>query len=64
MGQLVFQRLFYHHMVGQLQGHSDFKNRLFMYTDGENFCGIFFFQVIFGTCCNHKLSTLITELVW
>ncbi|KAK7096660.1 transmembrane protein 232-like [Littorina saxatilis] len=34
MGQLVFQRLFYHHMAGQLQGHSDFKNRLFTYTDG------------------------------
>lgn len=35
MGQLVFQRLFYHHMAGQLQGHSDFKNRLFTYTDGQ-----------------------------
>ena len=35
MGQMVFQRLFYHHMAGQLQGHSDFKNRLFTYTDGQ-----------------------------
>ncbi|KAK7503919.1 hypothetical protein BaRGS_00005042, partial [Batillaria attramentaria] len=38
MGQLVFQRLFYHHMAGQLQGHSDFKNRLFTYTDGLAEC--------------------------
>lgn len=39
MGQLVFTRLFYHHMAGQLQGHKDFKNRLFKYLDGES-CGI------------------------
>ncbi|KAL8558461.1 hypothetical protein ACOMHN_052278 [Nucella lapillus] len=38
MGQLVFQRLFYHHMAGQLQGHSEFKNRLFTYTDGLGEC--------------------------
>ena len=36
MGQLVFTRLFYHHMAGQLQGHSEFKNRLFTYLDGRN----------------------------
>ncbi|CAH1789866.1 unnamed protein product [Owenia fusiformis] len=34
MGQLVFGRLFYHHMAGQLQGHNEFKNRLFTYLDG------------------------------
>ena len=51
MGQLVFQRLFYHHMAGQLQGHSDFKNRLFTYTDGQlslfffPFCRSFFLSV-------------------
>lgn len=38
MGHLVFQRLFYHHMAGQLQGHSDFKNRLFTYTEGLGEC--------------------------
>ncbi|XP_041358680.1 transmembrane protein 232-like isoform X2 [Gigantopelta aegis] len=38
MGQLVFTRLFYHHMAGQLQGHSDFKNRLFTYLDGLQDC--------------------------
>ena len=35
MGQLVFARLFYHHMAGQLAGQKDFKNRLFTYLDGE-----------------------------
>ena len=35
MGQLVFMRLFYHHMSGQLQHHSEFKNRLFTYVDGN-----------------------------
>ncbi|XP_076467491.1 uncharacterized protein LOC143298525 [Babylonia areolata] len=38
MGQLVFQRLFYHHMAGQLQGHTEFKNRLYTYTDGLAEC--------------------------
>ncbi|XP_067661343.1 transmembrane protein 232-like [Haliotis asinina] len=38
MGQLVFTRLFYHHMAGQLQGHTDFKNRLFTYLDGLQDC--------------------------
>ena len=35
MGQLVFARLFYHHMAGQLAGQKDFKNRLFTYLDGK-----------------------------
>lgn len=34
MGQLVFSRLFYHHMTGQLSGQKEFKNRLFTYLDG------------------------------
>ncbi|ESO94973.1 hypothetical protein LOTGIDRAFT_232123 [Lottia gigantea] len=38
MGQLVFTRLFYNHMAGQLQGHSEFKNRLFTYLDGLSEC--------------------------
>lgn len=38
MGMLVFTRLFYHHMAGQLQGHDDFKNRLFTYLDGFADC--------------------------
>ncbi|XP_005105470.1 transmembrane protein 232 [Aplysia californica] len=38
MGQLVFQRLFYHHMAGQLQGYIDAKNRLFTYIDGLHEC--------------------------
>ena len=37
MGQLVFTRLFYHHMAGQLQGHGEFKNRLFTYLDGKSY---------------------------
>ena len=35
MGQIVFTRLFYHHMAGQLQGHEEFKNRLYTYLDGK-----------------------------
>ncbi|XP_050415849.2 uncharacterized protein LOC126829773 [Patella vulgata] len=38
MGQLVFTRLFYSHMAGQLQGHSEFKNRLYTYLDGLREC--------------------------
>ncbi|KAK3577758.1 hypothetical protein CHS0354_017457 [Potamilus streckersoni] len=38
MGQLVFTRLFYHHMAGQLQGQQEFKNRLFTYLDGLSDC--------------------------
>ncbi|XP_060593523.1 transmembrane protein 232-like isoform X2 [Ruditapes philippinarum] len=38
MGQLVFSRLFYHHMAGQLSGQKDFKNRLFTYLDGLQEC--------------------------
>ncbi|KAL4230935.1 hypothetical protein ACF0H5_011309 [Mactra antiquata] len=38
MGQLVFSRLFYHHMAGQLSGQKDFKNRLFTYLDGLTEC--------------------------
>lgn len=38
MGQLVFTRLFYHHMAGQLAGQKDFKNRLFTYLDGLQEC--------------------------
>lgn len=38
MGQLVFARLFYHHMAGQLAGQKDFKNRLFTYLDGLQDC--------------------------
>ncbi|XP_064645198.1 uncharacterized protein LOC135498737 [Lineus longissimus] len=38
MGQLVFTRLFYHHMAGQLQGQNDFKGRLFTYLDGFAEC--------------------------
>ncbi|GFO10608.1 transmembrane protein 232-like isoform x1 [Plakobranchus ocellatus] len=38
MGQLVFERLFYHHMAGQLQGHTESKNRLFTYIDGLQSC--------------------------
>ncbi|CAG5126547.1 unnamed protein product [Candidula unifasciata] len=34
VGQLVFERLFYHHMVGQLQEHGESKNRLCTYMDG------------------------------
>ncbi|CAL1541252.1 unnamed protein product [Lymnaea stagnalis] len=34
MGQLVFERLFYHHMAGQLQGHVESKNRLCTYIEG------------------------------
>ncbi len=34
MGQIVFMRLFFHHMSGHLQGHEEFKNRLFTYLDG------------------------------
>ena len=36
MGQLVFERLFYHHMAGQLQGYTESKNRLFTYIDGKD----------------------------
>ena len=35
MGQVVFLRLFFHHMAGNLQGHDDFKTRLFTYLDGK-----------------------------
>ena len=35
MGQLVFTRLFYHYMAGQLQGQKEFKSRLFTYLDGQ-----------------------------
>ena len=35
MGQLVFSRLFFHHMSGRLQQHEQFKNRLFTYLDGK-----------------------------
>lgn len=35
MGQLVFARLFYHHMAGQLAGQQEFKNRLFTYLEGS-----------------------------
>ncbi|KAL3880654.1 hypothetical protein ACJMK2_032876 [Sinanodonta woodiana] len=38
MGQLVFTRLFYHHMAGHLQGQQEFKNRLFTYLDGLSDC--------------------------
>ncbi|XP_052278054.1 uncharacterized protein LOC127876689 isoform X2 [Dreissena polymorpha] len=38
MGQLVFSRLFYYHMAGQLAGHTEFKNRLFTYLDGLQEC--------------------------
>ncbi|GFS04933.1 transmembrane protein 232-like isoform X1 [Elysia marginata] len=38
MGQYVFERLFYHHMAGQLQGHTESKNRLFTYIDGLQSC--------------------------
>ncbi|XP_052795602.1 uncharacterized protein LOC128228360 isoform X2 [Mya arenaria] len=38
MGQLVFSRLFYHHMAGQLAGQKEFKNRLFTYLDGLQDC--------------------------
>lgn len=38
MGQLVFTRLFYHHMAGQLSGQKEFKNRLFTYLDGLQEC--------------------------
>ncbi|XP_053389979.1 uncharacterized protein LOC128552922 isoform X3 [Mercenaria mercenaria] len=38
MGQLVFSRLFYHHMAGQLSGQKEFKNRLFTYLDGLQEC--------------------------
>lgn len=38
MGQHVFERLFYHHMAGQLQGHAESKNRLFTYIDGLQSC--------------------------
>ncbi|KAL5012806.1 hypothetical protein ScPMuIL_011357 [Solemya velum] len=38
MGQLAFTRLFYHHMAGQLQGQTEFKNRLFTYLDGLQEC--------------------------
>lgn len=34
MGQLVFTRLFYHHMTGQLHGQDDFKHRLYQYLNG------------------------------
>ncbi|ELT91335.1 hypothetical protein CAPTEDRAFT_201911 [Capitella teleta] len=34
MGQLVFTRLFFHHMTGHLHGHDDFKRRLHTYLDG------------------------------
>ncbi|XP_067942182.1 transmembrane protein 232-like [Watersipora subatra] len=34
MAYMVFLRLFYHHMVGDLKGHGLFKSRLFMYLDG------------------------------
>jgi hypothetical protein len=34
MGQLVFTRLFFHHMAGHLHGHDDFKKRLHTYLDG------------------------------
>ena len=40
MGQLVFMRLFFHHMSGHLQGHEEFKNRLFTYLDGNGNYGI------------------------
>ena len=50
MGQLVFTRLFYHHMAGQLQGQNEFKNRLFTYLDGQ--CPLLvnriFYNVSFG----------------
>ncbi|KAF6037490.1 TMEM232 [Bugula neritina] len=36
MGYMVFLRLFYHHMVGDLRGHKLFKSRLYMYLDGLN----------------------------
>lgn len=32
---MVFLRLFYHHMVGDLRGHKLFKSRLYMYLDGQ-----------------------------
>ncbi|RUS86816.1 hypothetical protein EGW08_005412 [Elysia chlorotica] len=38
MGQHVFERLFYHHMAGQLQGYTESKNRLFTYIDGLQSC--------------------------
>ncbi|XP_013408487.1 transmembrane protein 232 isoform X2 [Lingula anatina] len=38
MGQLVFMRLFYHHMAGQLKGHVQYKSRLFTYLDGLPEC--------------------------
>lgn len=41
MGYLVFIRLFYHHMAGQLQKHDEFKNRLFTYLDGKNHTAYF-----------------------
>ncbi|XP_064599002.1 uncharacterized protein LOC135465646 isoform X2 [Liolophura sinensis] len=34
MGQLVFTRLFYHHMAGELREEKEFKERLFTYLDG------------------------------
>ncbi|XP_059154117.1 transmembrane protein 232-like [Physella acuta] len=34
MGMLVFERLFYHHMAGQLQGYVESKNRLNTYIHG------------------------------
>jgi len=37
MGFLVFLRMFYHHMAGQLKGHCDFKNRLYTYLDGTEY---------------------------
>lgn len=35
MGQLVFTRLFYHHMAGELSEEKEFKERLFTYLDGK-----------------------------
>ena len=51
MGQLVFTRLFYHHMAGQLQRHDEFKNRLFTYLDGVCSYSI--------TCVLDKIMTLL-----
>ena len=59
MGQLVFQRLFYHHMAGQLQGHSDFKNRLFTYTDGQLSLFFFFLSVVLSFFLSACLSSFL-----
>ncbi|XP_074661362.1 transmembrane protein 232-like [Tubulanus polymorphus] len=38
MGQLVFTRLFYHHMAGELSDKQQYKRRLFTYLDGFEDC--------------------------